>query len=54
MIHFVSMVNYEGLLLAMTEGGAVWQFHPTGNPAADQPLYWTKVADGPLHNMGVD
>jgi hypothetical protein len=40
MIHFVSMVNYEGLLLAMTEGGAVWQFHPTGNPAAGRFTTW--------------
>jgi hypothetical protein len=48
MLRFVSIVNFEGLLLALTEGGAVWQFHPTQIPM------WNKISDGPLHAQGVD
>jgi hypothetical protein len=61
MLRFVSMVYLDGVLLALTEGGAVWQFPliATRIPGV-APIYepmepaWTKVADGPLHKMGGD
>ena len=48
-ILFVSMVNYEGKLLAMTDAGSVWRFTPgfDGIGIPNGPPTWTLLAYGP-------
>lgn len=48
-ILFVSMVNFEGKLLAMTDAGSVWRFEP-GFDASGMPNgvpNWTLLSGGP-------
>jgi len=46
MFHFVSMVVFEGRLLAMTQYGAMWRFEPGFDVLSGKPV-WTRISDGP-------
>jgi hypothetical protein len=46
-MNFVSMVNFEGRLLAMTDTGAVWRFQPGWDGLPNDAPKWTPLADGP-------
>lgn len=53
MIPFVSLVKFEGRLLAMTETGAVWRFDPGfKNGGIAEDARWTHVSEGP--GMGAE
>lgn len=46
MIQFVSLVYFEGKLIAMKENGDLWQYDPQVDGT------WTLLAYGPLHKQG--
>jgi len=53
---FVSLVDFQGKLLGMTDAGAVWRFEPgfDGDNMPNGAPKWTHLAEGPTPEFSED